>query len=328
MNKIIFPRTSYDGTVLTKEELENWYLGKLKDTIRNKLNNIKPSFPNGNEKRALDFMIDNIEDILKASPSELETYTNNNVLTPNGLYRAKNENNRLSLTDFGNKVLDAFNYDYYRDTILKELAKKLNVKTCPYCNMHYTLFAEESNKKLAKFQFDHFFDKSDYPFLSMSLYNLIPSCAVCNHGKSTGKVSLIFHPYHSAICDQFHFEVKNPLELFSGAYLGKNEIGIDLVADACTKQEKDVFNNTFNITTLYSRHGDIAQEVFDKAYVEAYYLNPDNFNFLKGKSPEYLKRLLMGTYPEKSDIEKRPMTKFIQDLREQAKPYSAAQEDT
>ncbi|MBO4598282.1 MAG: hypothetical protein J5676_10480 [Bacteroidaceae bacterium] len=319
MNKIEFPRTSYDGTSLTKKDLEDWYLNEVKDTIKNKLNNKKNCFPNGNERSALDFMIKNIEDILNASPSELEKYTRNSDLSPNGLYRIRNVNNRWEMTDFGNNILDAFNYDNYRKTILKKLAKKLNVKTCPYCNMHYTLFAEGNNKKrLAKFQFDHFFDKSDYPFLSMSLYNLIPSCAVCNQGKSTGKVSLKFHPYDSAICDQFHFEVKNPQSLFSGAKLGKDQIDIKLIKDTCTQQELDVFDNTFNIKTLYSRHGDIAQEVFDKAYEEPYYLNPCNFNFLQGKSSEYLQRLWMGTYTEKSEIEKRPMTKYIQDLWKQA----------
>ncbi len=319
MNKIEFPRTSYDGTSLTKKDLEDWYLNEVKDTIKDELDNIKTSFPNGNERSALDFMIKNIEEILKASPSELEKYTQNTALYSKGLYRKK-ENKKLVMTDFGKKILkDAFNYDNYRKTILKKLAKKLNVKTCPYCNMHYTLFAEGNNKeRLAKFQFDHFFDKSDYPFLSMSLYNLIPSCAVCNQGKSTGKVSLKFHPYDSAICDQFHFEVINPQSLFSGAKLGKDQIDIKLIKDTCTQQELDVFDKTFNIKTLYSRHGDIAQEVFDKAYEEPYYLNPCNFNFLQGKSPEYLQRLWMGTYTEKSEIEKRPMTKYIQDLWKQA----------
>ncbi len=320
MNKIEFPRTSYDGTSLTKKDLEDWYLNEVKDTIKNELDNIKTCFPNGNERSALDFMIKNIEEILKASPSELEKYTQNTALYSKGLYRIKNSRNQWKMTNFGNNIFKAFNYDNYRKNILIELAEKLNVKTCPYCNMHYTLFAEGNNKKrLAKFQFDHFFDKSDYPFLSMSLYNLIPSCAVCNQGKSTGKVSLKFNPYNSAICDQFHFEANTPPTIISGAKLDKDIIEINLVSEAsCTPQELEAFDNTFNIKTLYSRHRDIAQEVFDKAYEEPFYLNPCNFKFLQGKSPEYLQRLWMGTYTEKSEIEKRPMTKYIQDLWKQA----------
>lgn len=319
MNKIEFNnRTSYDGSKIKRKDLATWYLSEIKRNIYKRLNTIE-TYDN-KETKALYFIKLDLDRILISYPPALEKYTRNSDLSPNGLYRIRNVNNRWEMTDFGKKILDAFDYDNYRKkNILKELAEKLNVKTCPYCNMHYTLFAEGNNKKrLAKFQFDHFFDKSDYPFLSMSLYNLIPSCAVCNQGKSTGKVSLKFHPYHSAICDQFHFEVINPQSLFSGAKLGKDQIDIKLVKDTCTQQELDVFDNTFNIKTLYSRHGDIAQEVFDKAYEEPYYLNPCNFNFLQGKSPEYLQRLWMGTYTEKSEIEKRPMTKYIQDLWKQA----------
>jgi hypothetical protein len=180
--------------------------------------------------------------------------------------------------------------------------------------MSYTLFAEDGKQKLAKLQFDHFFDKSEYPFLSMSLYNLIPSCAVCNQGKSTGHLSLNYHPYESAISDQFHFRVVNPLELFVGAKIDKIEI--DLVEDSSSRNELKEYDDMFHIKSLYQRHRDVAQEVFDKAYQEKYYIfNP--FSFLK-KGKNYRLRLEYGTYMDESDIEKRPLSKFIQDIRKQA----------
>lgn len=57
-------------------------------------------------------------------------------------------------------------YGYNHDKLLN-LVKMLNVKTCPYCNMHYTLYAEEYEdgelvKEMAKFQFDHFYPQSIY----------------------------------------------------------------------------------------------------------------------------------------------------------------------
>ena len=47
------------------------------------------------------------------------------------------------------------------------------------------------------FELDHFFPKSDYPYLSHSIFNLIPVCGVCNRRKSNGDVSLSnhYHPY-------------------------------------------------------------------------------------------------------------------------------------
>lgn len=186
--------------------------------------------------------------------------------------------------------------------------------------MHYTLYAEEGSKRsdqLARFQFDHFFSKSRYPMLSMSLYNLIPSCALCNQGKSDKRLSLLFHPYYSDICKQFKFELDNPIGLYSGQKTS-DHIDVNLKATGINQLEVDEFAQTFHLKALYQRHGDIAQEAFDKAYEYPYYSNPENFRWLSKRSPEYILRLWMGTYPDEKDIEKRPLTKFSQDMREQA----------
>ena len=219
-------------------------------------------------------------------------------------------------------ILKAFNYTYHRGNKLIDFAKILNIKSCPYCNMHYTLYADKKEKnktdKLAKFQFDHFFDKSTYPMLSMSLYNLIPSCSICNNSKSTTRLSLSYNPYYSDISKRFKFKLKDPISLYEVQRI-TDIIDIDIVAtDSSRKNELDDYIKTFNLDTLYQRHGDLAQEIFDKAYEYPYYSNSDNFKFLKGCGPEYLKRLWMGTYIDEKDIHRRPMTKFMQDLWEQA----------
>ena len=77
-------------------------------------------------------------------------------------------------------------------------------------------------------------------------------------------------------------------------------------------------NDMFHIHTLYRRHGDIAQEVFDTAYEEPYYLDTSSFQFLSSVASDYMLRLAYGTYINEYEIEKRPMTKYIQDLRKQA----------
>lgn len=329
MNKIEFPRTSYDGSKLYQEALKDWFLknvnvrkNKIKYNMSKRLEDLAANLDKKEEKDILDCITRHLDDLLIASPEKLLRYTKVVDNRYKGVFAQKNEYGIWKATSFGEKILKAFNYDGYQKNKLKELAEKLNVKTCPYCNMHYTLFAEKEGtkkeNKLTKFQFDHFFDKAEYPFLSMSLYNLIPSCAVCNQAKSTSTLDLRFHPYHSAICEQFHFEVENPRLLYSGAK--KDKININIINDMNEdKGELSSFIETFHIKNLYSRHKDIAQETFDKAYEDPYYLNPSNFNFLDIKDSEYLQRLWMGTYPSTDDIEKRPMTKFIQDLWNQAK---------
>ena len=319
MNKIEFPRTSYDGSLVSQQALETWYYEEIEAEIRQRLKAIGASTNSFLQKRTLSWIKNSLHHILIASPQWLERVSKLINTYGNGVFRYKNANNRWKSTRFGDAIYKAFNYERYRKNILISLAEKLNVKSCPYCNMHYTLFAEDVNKskkKLTKFQFDHFFNKKDYPLLSMSLYNLMPSCGVCNQGKSTGHLSLKFHPYASCIADQFHFEVTDPLTLYYGGK--KDRMELNMIPDNATNAEIKEFDDTFHLHTLCRRHGDIAQEVFDKAYEEPYYFDTSSFSFLSGTASEYMLRLTYGAYLNKNEIEKRPMSKFIQDLRKQA----------
>ncbi len=239
---------------------------------------------------------------------------------PNKFYELKK--GHWHKTALGTAVYEAFNYDNYREDILVELAMMLNVKSCPYCNMHYTLYANEQHprsvRKLSRFQFDHFFDKSRYPMLSMSFYNLIPSCPVCNQGKSAGQLSLSYHPYYSNIHKLFHFEMQDPLGPYTAARIN-DEVKIKLVPEVgVDTKEFDVFKKMFHLEALYGRHGDIVQEVYDKAYEAPYYMTPSSFGFLGSRSQEYIQRLWLGNYIKPAEIEKRPLAKFMQDIWKQA----------
>lgn len=321
MNKIEFPRVGVDGKHRTKKEIETFYIdGNILDDIKKRMEKIHRKKPL-KLKNLLTEITDGIEGILLLSPTELQDFTQRIDNEFPGIFSKTTENGTTKATKLGNQILKAFNYDRYRQNKLIDLSKKLNVKCCPYCNMYYTLYAEKGNTRkdqLTKFQFDHFYAKSKYPMLSMSLYNLIPSCAVCNQGKSATNLSLDFHPYHSNICNQFTFNVHNPIGLFSGDRIN-DDIEIDILSNNIDKKDVDVFINTFHLKTLYQRHGDIAQETFDKAYEKEYYQQPSNFHWLSNASPEYIQQLWMGVYPNEKDIEKRPMSKFIQDLWNQAK---------
>lgn len=97
-----------------------------------------------------------------------------------------------------NKINEFFKskYENFRSYTAVQIIKELGIKTCPYCNLDYIDIYYNENKDPFKFtgQLDHYFDKSDYPYLAISLYNLIPSCQKCNHIK-TNKKERIFHPY-------------------------------------------------------------------------------------------------------------------------------------
>lgn len=63
--------------------------------------------------------------------------------------------------------------------------KKLELDVCPYCGRQYTFtLGDGEDEKNGRPQIDHYFPEAEYPFLSCSLYNFIPSCSTCNHQKS------------------------------------------------------------------------------------------------------------------------------------------------
>ncbi len=72
----------------------------------------------------------------------------------------------------------------------KDIMEILEVRICPYCN-HAFIDYETA------FQKDHFFAKSKYPLLTLSFFNLVPSCSYCNTKKSTKEIHDIkLNPYH------------------------------------------------------------------------------------------------------------------------------------
>ena len=89
-------------------------------------------------------------------------------------------------------------------TLGKNWAQMLGVTVCPYCNRSYVFTLRKGTRP----QYDHYFPKSKYPYLCISMYNLIPCCSVCNslkHDKNTHKTPIIY-PYTDSYGEKAVFE--------------------------------------------------------------------------------------------------------------------------
>lgn len=152
-----------------------------------------------------------IERLLIAEPKELKSL-NDSLMQE--LMKHCTKQDKLK-----NRLLKIFDYDgIFNDTSKKrafELSKHIGANTCCYCNRQYTFTVEKQhivkdkkgvivvgaknkNERIARPSFDHWFPKSEYPLLSLSLYNLISCCSVCNSSvKGTIKTDLNkhIHPY-------------------------------------------------------------------------------------------------------------------------------------
>lgn len=136
-----------------------------------------------------------------------------------------------------------FNYESFRGRIGTsknrwggaELMRKIreNIRVCPYCNadLIYAIDIEVDKSgghgPAKKSAFDHFYPRSRYPFLALSIYNLIPSCYRCNSQYKNDqflKILKMPHPYLDDIDELAEFvplDISDVWDLKEGGVIQK-----------------------------------------------------------------------------------------------------------
>lgn len=122
--------------------------------------------------------------------------------------------NGLYMALFMEESKRVFDYKYFcgkKKTIwcAYQLCGEAKTKICVYCNQNYafTLTSEDGDFRPT---LDHFFPKSVFPFLALSLYNLVPSCYTCNSnlkGKKNFWKEAHLHPFDMQA--GFNFRVRS-----------------------------------------------------------------------------------------------------------------------
>ena len=322
MNKIEFPRLGVDGKEYTREYIHQWYLTTFEDAVKKRLEELEYNSQYKGQKDFVKKLISNLTLLLTGTPPKLKSFIDSLhsdyiKIASKKVYKPYMTKGKRRKQTFAKGLLHAMGYENYRESKLVELSRMLNIKVCPYCNHNFTLYIDILGKTNMKglFQFDHFYDKSDYPYLSMSLYNLIPSCSYCNHQKRTTQLDIRYNPYFKAISEEFHFKVVDSFQLRSGKK-GADKIDIKIERNV-SRQGVDELQNDLHLEEQYGRHKDIVQEIYDKAYNETYYRNM--LTCIPDEDREKLLNQWLGIPLDKNDIDKRPLTKFCQDVLKQAR---------
>lgn len=195
-----------------------------------------------------------------------------------------------------------------------DLADKLDIPTCPYCNRIYTKTVVKPSK-ITRPAFDHWYSKSEFPLLALSFYNLIPSCNVCNSsvkGTDLFDLKTHFHPYNksSKLDQQINFKFSYYHKFYS------------------TFRFKIVNNNDFSknsteafkLKEIYETHEDEIKDLrrLRDVYSDKY-LEMLKKNILKGTSTsdEEIYRLAFGTHIDETKFDRRPLSKMKKDILEE-----------
>jgi len=265
------------------------------------------------------------------------------VYLPQGAFYRKRE--KLTPKEAGfkkaNEVLaKIFDYDYFSkmegDWNLGKLALRLSryVRVCPYCNAE-TVYAYKVRVKegdaayvVKKSAFDHYFPKARYPFLAVSLYNLIPACTRCNTGfKSDRHEELLnmAHPYakDESIDDGLKFRMTFKK---SHGFLACQTGDVDAIvlSKRCVGPsfiKGDTWERTFRLSDTYTA---LYKEDACDALNRALMYRPSRVNFMLKKFNEdglvmsrgQLERILFGAEIDRSKINITRMGKLINDIYE------------
>jgi len=216
---------------------------------------------------------------------------------------------------FISRIQQLLQYKTFRSgegKLIFQFYRKLNIKACVYCNSQHVILLK--NSKVARLQADHNLPKAKYPYLSISLANLYPSCNNCNHLKKEEDVEYFLY-YNIKPNRELRFSIDDAT--VADFYL-KN------IEDSDVKIEFDQGSSSLEkvlkISEIYENHTDYAvdllrkHKVYNKSYVTSLI---NSFDLLIGTNEEVINRMIFGSTLDDKDINLRVFSKLTNDLKKQ-----------
>ncbi|MDN5106757.1 hypothetical protein PJV93_06090 [Aliarcobacter butzleri] len=183
-----------------------------------------------------------------------------------------------------------------------------NINVCPYCNRNFVnpIYKKNSlggDNKNQSPDIEHFFPKSIYPFLSLSISNLLPSCAFCNKIKSD--------------VDTFKHNCLSPYEIENSDFRFDFTLDTNQVKKVKLISKTDSKNSEIlHLESLYNEvHSKYINDIFenDLKYTQK---NKDFLDKFKILTEKDYKKLFRNYYKEE-DFNKQPLSKMTKDLYNQ-----------
>ena len=205
-----------------------------------------------------------------------------------------------------------------------ELLSLIGIEVCPYCQRNYI----SSYGKKTTADLDHFYPKSLYPFLALSLYNFIPSCQICNSrfkGNKDARDSLYL--YDEGF-DELGIKFRTSEEVIV-EILGEKDSDFSVEIDCKNIEDKEKENKVKNsiknlgLDKVYEKsHNQYIQnllytvEKYPENYLEACGEMFENDNNKKKQLEEYFKDIVKEPYRKRIE-NGEPLAKLTKDILEE-----------
>ena len=234
------------------------------------------------------------------------------------------------------KLEGIFNYDNFAGRkghgkkgggipLIKAVLK--HMRYCPYCNadMVYTIKCDDKDKPY-KSAFDHFYPKSRYSFLGLSLYNLIPACDRCNSKFKLGMYKEVlgtFNPYLDDVDSETRFVLIGLTNEIRQGNESADALRIQLEPKPASSNDVytalENYQSLFRIDDVYSQlYQDAAVETLQKGeLINESYRDEIKAHFLSAGICADPVKIILGTPLKRKEINRHHIAKFKLDLLEQ-----------
>ena len=212
-------------------------------------------------------------------------------------------------------------------------SSKINLKTCYYCNIDFVNSFIFNKKKSNHFTLDHFLPKDKFPYFSISLFNLVPSCYPCNSKFKRSKEFFYDNNLKYMSPTYLNYSIENELRFD----LLFNVVGNDLEEKICNVTNTNDFKVKLNNTSANSSNDDFIKffqlngrydfhigETFKmiekrKIYSDSQIEEISKFLISKGifKDSDSIKKDIFGSSIFNDEENNEPLTKYKKDIARQ-----------
>lgn len=240
-----------------------------------------------------------LKQIITGSPTELVTlHQQIEAMVINNIIPALSQRigGILSSTTFGLEVLKFFDYKSCRSSVkFIWLVNELDVVVCPYCNESHIHTVKVNNDERILYEFDHFIPKVIAPYFSLSFFNIIPSCHICNSQlKNTQIFSLInySHPYADNLHSCIIFSTNKPVNINN---INSFDVEIKTITTDVDKIRKST--NSINVFAIQQRYNNFKADIIRLEKLRA--------NYSESKKQELLNKGLFGQiFTDRAELNK------------------------
>ncbi len=225
---------------------------------------------------------------------------------------------KFKLDQLNHSIGKMIDYKYLTEEIRHYILCSSEIRVCPYCNRQYITTYNKNKNLRSTSDLDHFYPKVTFQLYSLTLFNFIPACSICNSRFKKARKLKILYLYEKGFEDQVTFKVKPTSTYNINSLIGNtNDFDLVLELNSAYSDDDEIKGHIemFRLEEVYQSHKDYVQELLykSKAYSSAYKEMTEQLLKIK-LSEEEFNLFLFGVVGNEKDLLNKPLSKLTIDI--------------